>query len=118
MSKQSVLSIDDKERELVDKTRGFENFVVEFMNRCFTLIENSRRENFRSDGGSNEEFLNDEEIAADAAINDTFLRMCINSSPELLDVLFSKLTNYLSGKIVEPTVAGGILASMCKSLVQ
>ena len=31
--------------ELVEKTRGVENFVVEFMNRCFALIENSRREN-------------------------------------------------------------------------
>merc|ERR1719348_1253052 len=99
MSKQPILSMDDQERELVDKTRGFENFVVEFMNRCFTLIENSRRENFRSDGGSNEEFLNDEEIAADAAINDTFLRMCVNSSPQILSVIFTKLTKYLAGKI-------------------
>merc|ERR1740128_617401 len=88
------------------------------MNRCFTLIENSRRENFRSDGGNSDEYLNDEEIAADAAINDTFLRMCVNSSPQILTVIFNKLTKYLAGKIVEPTVAGGILASMCKSLVQ
>ena len=51
--------------------------------------------------------MNDEEIAADAAINDTFLRMCVNSSPQILSVIFSKLTKYLAGKIVEPTVAGG-----------
>ena len=62
--------------------------------------------------------MNDEEIAADAAINDTFLRMCVNSSPQILSVIFSKLTKYLAGKIVEPIVAGGILASMCKSVVQ
>jgi len=105
------------EKELGEKTGGFENFVVEFMNRCFTMIEHSRRENFRSDGGNNEEFLNEEEIAADAAINDTFMRMCVNSSPHILSVIFNKLTKYLTGKIVEPTVAGGILASMCKSLV-
>jgi len=113
----SMVGFTDKQRDLVEKTRGFENFVVEFMNRCFTLIENSRRENFRSDGASGEEYLNDEEIAADAAINDTFLRMCVNSSPNILNTIFSKLTTYLAGKIVEPTVAGGILASMCRSLV-
>ena len=54
--------------------------------------------------------MNDEEIAADAAINDTFLRMCVNSSPQILSVIFSKLTKYLAGKIVEPTVAGGDLS--------
>ena len=30
----------------------------------------------------------------------------------------TKLREYISGKIVEPTVAGGILASMCRSVVQ
>ena len=103
---------------LAGQTASFENFVHEFMNRCFTLIENSVRVNIRSDGGNNDEYLNDEEIAADAAINDTFGRMCMNSSPEIFDVIFLKLKNYLSGKIIEPTVAGGILASMCKSVVQ
>ena len=44
--------------------------------------------------------------------------MCVNSSPRILSVIFNKLTKYLAGKIVEPTMAGGILASMCKSLVQ
>jgi hypothetical protein len=33
-------------------------------------------------------------------------------------VVFAKLQKYLRGKIVEPNVAGGILASMCKSVVQ
>ena len=103
---------------LAGQTASFENFVHEFMNRCFTLIENSVRVNIRSDGGNTDEYLNDEEIAADAAINDTFGRMCMNSSPEIFDVIFGKLKNYLSGKIIEPTVAGGILASMCKSVVQ
>ena len=102
----------------IDITQSFEDFVAEFLNKCFNLIENSRRENFRCDGTTNEDYLNDEEIAADAAINDTFLRMCINSSPEILTNVTKKLRSYISGKIVEPTVAGGILASMCRSIVQ
>lgn len=65
--------------ELGDLTARFEDFVSEFIGKCFTLIENSRRENFRSDSGNADEYLNDEEIAADAAINDTFLRLCINA---------------------------------------
>lgn len=103
---------------LAGKTSTFENFVLEFLNRCFTLIENSVRVNIRGESGNNDEFLNDEEIAADAAINDTFLRICVNASPAIFKVIFHKLRGYLSGKIIEPWVAGGILASMCKTLVQ
>jgi hypothetical protein len=41
-----------------------------------------------------------------------------NASDEMFAVVFAKLQKYLRGKIVEPNVAGGILASMCKSVVQ
>ena len=41
----------------------------------------------------------------------------ISNQPNVMQI-FNKLTKYLTGKIVEPTMAGGILASMCKSLVQ
>jgi len=108
----------EEERNLALKTVSIENFVAEFMDRCFTLIENSRRENIRSDAGVTDDYLNDEELAADAAINDTFLRIVANSSPAMYDTIFRKLQVYIQGKIVEPTVAGGILASMCKSVVQ
>jgi len=103
---------------LASQTASFETFALEFLNRCFTLIENSVRVNIRSDGGNTEDFLNDEEIAADAAINDTFGRLCMNASPAIFAAVFRKVQQYLVGRIVEPTVAGGILASMCKSLVQ
>ena len=118
VSRKTVKGETQERLVLAGQTASFENFVHEFMNRCFTLIENSVRVNIRSDGGNTDEYLNDEEIAADAAINDTFGRMCMNSSPEIFDVIFGKLRSYLSGKIIEPTVAGGILASMCKSMVQ
>ena len=77
-----------------------------------------RRENVRADAGNSDDYLNDEELAADAAVNDTFLRIVANASDEMFTVIFDKLQKYLRGKIVEPNVAGGILASMCKSVVQ
>ena len=44
---------------------NFEDFVSELISKCFTLIENSKRENIRNDGTTNDDYLNDEEIAAD-----------------------------------------------------
>ncbi len=52
------------------------------------------------------------------------LKLCLlfrivgNSSAAMFSRIFLKLQNYLQGKIVEPTVAGGILASMCKGFLQ
>jgi len=107
----------DNDRLLASKTAVMETFVSEFMNRVFTLIENTSRENIRPDTARPDDYLSDEEVAADAAINETFLKIVANSSPDIFKLIFSQLQKYLRGKIVEPTVAGGILASMCKSVV-
>jgi len=107
----------DSDRLLASKTAVMETFVIEFMNRVFTLIENTSRENIRPDTAKPDDYLSDEEVAADAAINETFLKIVANSSPDIFKIIFSQLQKYLRGKIVEPTVAGGILASMCKSVV-
>jgi hypothetical protein len=104
-----------------------------------------------------EESLNDEEIAADAAITDTFQKIMYRSSPKIFKLAFNKLRRYVEVKIsaltclkcvnfvlilashwqtqnsflvqfftfivtfqdriLEPCVAGTILASMCKSCV-
>ncbi len=47
--------------------------------------------NYLSDAGVTDDYLNDEELAADAAINDTFLRIVANSSPAMYDTIFRKL---------------------------
>ena len=107
----------DQEKTLANKTNVLETFVIEFMNRVFTLIENASRENTRADSSKPDEYLSDEELAVDAIINDTFCKIVCNASPEMFQVIFSKLQRYLRGKICEPTVAGSILASMCKSVV-
>ena len=113
----TIPAFTNQHHEDVEINFNFEDFVAEFISKCFNLIENSKRINVRNDAGNNEDYLNDEEIAADAAINDTFLRMCINASPEIMSGILSRLKSYVSGRIVEPTVAGGILACMCRSVV-
>ena len=117
-SPASLPGLKDDNATSSTTSHNFEDFVSELLSKCFTLIENSKRENIRNDGTAADDYLNDEEIAADAAINETFLRLCINSSPDILSEIFNKLRVNITGRIVEPTVAGGILASMCRSAVQ
>ena len=59
----------------VEVRHNLEDFVAEFMNKCFNLIENSQREDCGVDNG--EDDLNEEEEAVDTAVNDTFLRMYV-----------------------------------------
>ena len=42
-----------------------------------------------------EESLNDEEIAADAAITDTFQKIMVRSSPKIFKLAFNKLKRYV-----------------------
>ena len=42
-----------------------------------------------------EEGLNEEEIAADAAITDTFQKILVRSSPKIFQLAFNKLKRYV-----------------------
>lgn len=109
--------ICEEDLDLLSKTSMFEDFVVSFTDQCLTMIENTSREQTRHEMDVMEESLNDEEIAADAAITDTFQKVMHRSSPKIFKLAFNKIRRYVEGRILEPCVAGSILASMCKSTV-
>ena len=113
----SGADLSEKERELLAKTSQFEYFVSEFTDKCFTLVENSKRQQTRAESDVMEETLNDEEIAVDYAIADTFQKMMLKSSPQLFKLAFNKLKAFVSGRVFEAAVSGSILANMCKSAV-
>ncbi len=108
----------EEERATLAKTAQFEDFAIELTDKILTLVENSSRMETR--GTENEpmdEQLNDEEIAVDAGIADTFHKMIFKASPEIFNRVFAKLRDYVRDRILEPAVAGNILAGMCKSAV-
>lgn len=104
------------EEELLSKSAYFEDFVLTFTDNCLSLLENSSREQIRSeDADVMEETMNEEEIAADAAITDTFQKIASRSSPQIFRLVLSKLTRYVDNKILEPAVAGAIFSSTVKA---
>ncbi len=110
-------TITEEEEELLAKTSMFEDFVVTFTGHCLTLLENSSREQVGHDADAMDETLNDEEIAADAAITETFHKMVGRCSAKIFNLVFDKLKRYTQSTILEPAVAGAIFASMCKGCV-
>ena len=94
-----------------------EDFVLELTDKIMTLVENSSRINTRAENDAMDDALNDEEIAVDAAVADAFHKMVFRCSPKIFERVFKKVRDYVRGKILEPAVAGTILAGMCKSVV-
>ena len=65
----SIIQAKDNEKnERLFLTRGLTTYFLGLETGC------ARRENIRADAGTTDDYLNDEELAADAAINDAFLR--------------------------------------------
>ena len=80
------------------------------------MLENSSREQVRHDVDLMEETLNDEELAADAAITETFQKLVSRLSMKNFNVILEKLKRYAQTHILEPAVAGSIFASMVKGV--
>ena len=55
-----------------------------------------------------EECLNEEEIAADCTISDTFQKLMTRISRPTFLVVFDKIKRYVDSRILEPAVAGAM----------
>ena len=104
------------EDELLCQTALFDDLVLIFTDRCLTMLENSSREQVRHDVDAMEESLNEEELAADAAITETFHKLVSRLSMKNFNVILEKLKRYAQTHILEPAVAGSIFASMVKGV--
>ena len=103
------VKINSDEDELLCQTALFDDFVLTFTDHCLTMIENSSREQTRTDGDVMEESLNDEELAADAAITETFQKLVGRLSMKSFNTVLEKLKRYAQQHILEPAVAGTLL---------
>ena len=63
-----------------------------------------------------EESLNDEELAADAAITETFQKLVARVSMKSFNAVLEKLKRYAQNHILEPAVAGNTFSgSFCNA---
>ena len=125
-------SMTEEERKLCLGSAVFEDFVVMFVDKCLTLVEHSSREQVffdfllyyshlkdyscgnvnllqtRQESDTMEECLNEEEIAADCTISDTFQKLMTRISRPTFLVVFDKIKRYVDSRILEPAVAGAM----------
>lgn len=100
------------EYDLCLATAQLENFVLQFMDRCFALIENSAYEH-RPERQDNEGVrLNAEEGITEIGLSSTFSSILAQSSPKICEAILDKLYSFVANRIFETKVAGKLMSSM------
>uniref|UniRef100_A0A2K5ZD33 Proteasome activator subunit 4 n=1 Tax=Mandrillus leucophaeus TaxID=9568 RepID=A0A2K5ZD33_MANLE len=108
--------LTEVERELCSATAEFEDFVLQFMDRCFGLIESSTLEQTREE--TETEKMTHLESLVELGLSSTFSTILTQCSKEIFMVALQKVFNFSTSHIFETRVAGRMVADMCRAAVK
>lgn len=109
--------LTEEERLICEQTAQFEDFVLQFLDRIFVLIESSSVETTRMEHSSYSDnaVKSKLESIAEALIQSAGHSILGQCSQEILDSATKKLVNYIKGsRAMEPRVAGAAMSSLCR----
>ena len=115
---ETFTELSEEERKIGFQTAQFEDFLVEFLNRCFSIVENSEVQQIRSESSTDDASLSREDSMKDVGMASTFSAILMQCSEKLYDVALKKVTAWVNGKIMEWKVSGKIAASLCRCLTK
>lgn len=104
------LSIE--QQELCLATSQFEDFVTQFLDKCFVLIENSASATFSHLDQENQ-LKNREEGIIEAAICSVTLSILSQASQKIQDAALNKLYSHVSRNLFNTKTQGKAIASLC-----
>ena len=102
------LSNDEEERILKSSTTGLEEFIILFLGRVFTLLENLPDASRMRSGSPEENVVN--------TLPATFTPLLAALSPELYDLALSKIANFINNHVIHQ--ARDAMAFICNALVK
>ena len=114
----SLPDLPEEEAKVYSQTAQLEDFIVEFLNRCFAIIENSEVQQIRSEVSTDDAAVSREDTMKDVGMASTFSAILIQSSQALYDVALKKVKGWLAGRILEWRVSGKIAAGLCRCLTK
>ncbi|XP_068688324.1 proteasome activator complex subunit 4-like isoform X1 [Montipora foliosa] len=112
-----VVEMTEDEKELCFATAQFEDFVLQFMDRCFVMIENSSFENTSE--------LDSTTMKADQrhtlegmmgmGVASTCHAILMQSSPKIFKCALEQLFAFCTNKVLETKVAGKMASDICRA---
>jgi len=103
------------EKRICQQSSKFESFVLEFMDRCFSLIENSTSEHIRQEQATSDTQMSNEESSINMGIVSCFDSVLHQADEKIQMSAINKLEAYLKGRILEPKIAGKIASGMIRT---
>lgn len=110
--------LTEAEYNLCLLTGQFEDFVLQFMDRCFALIENSAYEHRGERSDAEAVKLNAEEGITEVGLTSTFSSILSQCSPSIVETVIDKLHAFVASRIFETKVAGKFASNMCRACVK
>ncbi|XP_052006994.1 proteasome activator complex subunit 4A-like isoform X1 [Xyrauchen texanus] len=101
------------EKELCLASAEFEDFVLQFIDRCFALIDSSTLEQTREEMET--EKMTHLESLVELGLSSTFCTLLTQCSMEIFQVALEKIFNFATTNIFETHVAGRMVADMCRA---
>lgn len=111
--------LTEEESLICEQTAQFEDFVLQFLDRIFVLIESSSVESTRMEHTSHTDNLKSKlESISEALIQSASHSVLAQCSQEILDSCTKKLVNYVKSHLLEPRVAGPAMGTLCRVFVR
>uniref|UniRef100_A0A3Q0SVQ3 Proteasome activator subunit 4 n=1 Tax=Amphilophus citrinellus TaxID=61819 RepID=A0A3Q0SVQ3_AMPCI len=107
------VDLTEVERELCSASAEFEDFVLQFMDRCFALIDSSTLEQTREE--TETEKMTHLESLVELGLSSTFSTILTQCSLDIFKVALEKVFNFATTNIFETRVAGRMVADMCRA---
>uniref|UniRef100_A0A3B3B675 Proteasome activator subunit 4a n=1 Tax=Oryzias melastigma TaxID=30732 RepID=A0A3B3B675_ORYME len=105
--------LTEVDRELCSASAEFEDFVLQFMDRCFALIDSSTLEQTREE--TETEKMTHLESLVELGLSSTFSTILTQCSLEIFKVALEKVFNFATTNIFETRVSGRMVADMCRA---
>ncbi|XP_061602006.1 proteasome activator complex subunit 4A isoform X1 [Cololabis saira] len=105
--------LTEVEREMCSASAEFEDFVLQFMDRCFALIDSSTLEQTREE--TETEKMTHLESLVELGLSSTFSTILTQCSLDIFKVALEKVFNFATTNIFETRVAGRMVADMCRA---
>ncbi|KAK3093564.1 hypothetical protein FSP39_017345 [Pinctada imbricata] len=103
--------LSETERELCSATAQFEDFVLQFLDRVFLLIENSAQEHSHVETTR----LNSEQTMVEMALTSTFTSVLQQCSAPIYQSALRRLFNFVSNSVYEIKVGGRFTSNLCRA---
>ncbi|XP_058447896.1 proteasome activator complex subunit 4A-like isoform X2 [Malaya genurostris] len=106
--------LTEDERLLCEQTADFENFVLQYMDRIFLLIESSSVDNVRMEQSDTDSMRSKLESISEALVQACTHGILGQCSRDILNAASKKLIDFIKTRLLEPKVAGQLVGCLVR----